>query len=221
MPKPKSTPTKSGTTSAPLPAAPRTVVADGKIALLYQLLETELGGVQVYRTALQCAINEELREEWTHYLQETERHVAIARALVSEAGLDPDAELPARVLCRHNGQALVKLMHEALAIGTPAEAQLTAAECVVAAETKDHANWELVQLLARKTEGTLGSVLTAAAEEVEEDEDHHIYHSAGWARELWVEALGLPAVLPPPEEQEDVDTAIEAAEAKESREHMV
>jgi hypothetical protein len=200
---------------------PTEAMPPGMKDLMYQLLETEMGGVQIYRMALQCAVNEDLRKEWTEYLQQTERHVAVARALLSQLGLDPDAELPARTLCRHNGQALVKLMHEALAIGTPAEAQLTAAECVVAAETKDHANWELVQLLARKTEGTLGSVLTAAAEEVEEDEDHHIYHSAGWARELWVEALGLPAVLPPPEEQEDVDTAIEAAEAKESREHMV
>jgi hypothetical protein len=189
--------------------------------LMYQLLETEMGGVQVYRTALKCAINDDLREEWTEYLQQTERHVAVARALLGKLGLDPDAELPARTLCRHNAQALVKLMLEALTIATPEAAQVTAAECVVSAETKDHANWELVKLLAKKTEGTLGAVLMAASEEVEEDEDHHIYHSAGWSRELWVDALGLPAVLPPPEEQEDVDTAIGAAEAKESREQMV
>jgi rubrerythrin len=32
--------------------------------LLYQALETELGGVQVYKTAIRCAENEELKEEW-------------------------------------------------------------------------------------------------------------------------------------------------------------
>jgi rubrerythrin len=31
--------------------------------LLYQALETEMGGVQVYSTALRCAVNEDLKEE--------------------------------------------------------------------------------------------------------------------------------------------------------------
>ena len=36
----------------------------------------------------------------------------------------------------------------------------------------------------------------------------------GWARELWIESLGMPAVLPPPEEEKKVKTAIGAARAK-------
>jgi len=32
--------------------------------LLYEALETELGGVQVYETAIRCAVNENLKEEW-------------------------------------------------------------------------------------------------------------------------------------------------------------
>lgn len=31
--------------------------------LLYQALETELGGVEIYRTALQCAQDEDLEKE--------------------------------------------------------------------------------------------------------------------------------------------------------------
>ena len=31
--------------------------------LLYQALETELGGVQVYTTAIRCAQNDDLKEE--------------------------------------------------------------------------------------------------------------------------------------------------------------
>jgi hypothetical protein len=194
--------------------------ARGMSGLLYQLLETEMGGVQIYRTALRCVLNEDLRQEFEGYLAETERHVSVARALVQTAGLDPDAEVPARIICRHNGQALVNLMLEALASGTPEEAQLTAVECVLHAETKDHANWELVGLLARKTSGPLAEALLAAYDEIEDQEDHHYYHTKGWARELWVEALGLPAVLPPPEEERDVETAAEAAKAKEDREDM-
>lgn len=191
--------------------------AHGKVALLYQLLETELGGVQVYRTALQCAINPALRTEWTKYLAETERHVVIARELLAKMGLDPDAEIPARLVVRHIGAALIDAMLEALAAGTPAEAQLTAVECVVQAETKDHLNWSLLGLLAKKTIGEAGVAMRVAHEAVEPEEDHHLYHTSGWARELWAESLGLPAVLPPPEERDDVGSMAQAAEAKETR----
>lgn len=49
-------------------------------------------------------------------------------------------------------------------------------------------------------------------------EDHHLYHTAGWARELRLKNLGLAAVLPPPEEEQNVASAIAAARAKKSRE---
>ena len=40
----------------------------------------------------------------------------------------------------------------------------------------------------------------------------------GWCRELAIEALGLPAVLPPPEEVKNVETAIGASRAEQQRE---
>ena len=40
-----------------------------------------------------------------------------------------------------------------------------------------------------------------------------------WHR--YLDALGLPAVLPPPEEEKDVKTAIGAARAKAAREEMI
>lgn len=56
---------------------------------------------------------------------------------------------------------------------------------------------------------------------MEDEEDEHLYHSTGWSRELWIDALGLPAVLPPPEEEKDVTSAMEAARAKKEREKML
>lgn len=56
-----------------------------------------------------------------------------------------------------------------------------------------------------------------AYEAVEKQEDHHLYHTKGWARELWIQQLGMPAVLPPPEERKDVQTAIGAARAENAR----
>jgi hypothetical protein len=190
-------------------------------ALMYQLLETELGGVNVYKTALRCALNDELREEWQKYLSETERHVQIAQGLLESLGLDPSADVPARAPVRVIGQSLVQAMELALKGPNPEEAQLTAAECVVEAETKDHMNWELVGVLAKKTKGEVAKLLREAFEQVEKEEDHHLYHTTGWARELWIQALGLPAVLPPPEEEKHVETAIGAARAKNAREQMV
>ncbi len=37
--------------------------------LLLQSLEHEKGGVLVYETALKCVVNDDLREEWTKYLE--------------------------------------------------------------------------------------------------------------------------------------------------------
>ena len=56
-----------------------------------------------------------------------------------------------------------------------------AAECVVDAETKDHANWELIGEVAKKSEGVQKEALKAAHDEVEDEEDEHLYHTAGCA----------------------------------------
>jgi ferritin-like metal-binding protein YciE len=189
--------------------------------LLYQALETELGGVQVYRTAIDCAVNEELKEEWEKYLSETENHVKIVKHVFEELGLDETAETPGRQVVRHKGQALIDAMKMAAAAGDEIAAQLVAAEAVVDAETKDHANWELIGRIAEKATGDMRRVLTEAYEEVEEEEDMHLYHTMGWARELWIESLGMPAVLPPPEEVKEVKTAIGASRAEQSRDEML
>ena len=189
--------------------------------LLYQALETELGGVQVYTTAIKCAINDELKEEWQEYLEQTENHVQIVHGLMQTFGLDPGTETPGRKVVRHIGESLVKAMELALSSGEPAAAQLVAAECVVSAETKDHLNWELIGEVAKKLKGEEAKALKEAHEEVEEEEDEHLYHTTGWTRELWIESLGLPAVLPPPEEEKDVKTAIGAARAKHARGSML
>ncbi len=183
---------------------------------LYQVLETELGGVEVYRMAILCAKHDELKEEWTKYLEQTEEHVEVVRGIFDAMGLDPEATTPGRQIVRDKGKALLSAMQKALK-DAPQAAQIVAAECVVDAETKDHANWELVGALAESSSGATKKVLKDAYDKVEDEEDEHLYHTKGWCRELWNEALGLDAMLPPPEEKRDVKTAIEAARAAASR----
>jgi rubrerythrin len=174
--------------------------------LLYQALETELGGVQVYRTALTCVSNEEFAEELQHYLEQTERHVEIVRSVIEAMELSPETETPGRGVVRHIGESLVKAMELALSQGPREAAELVAAECVVFAETKDHLNWELIGTLleGRALSAERKKLLKDAFSEVEEQEDEHLYHSMGWTRELWIQSLGMPAVLPPPEEEKEV-----------------
>jgi rubrerythrin len=188
--------------------------------LLYQALEVEKGGVQIYQTALRCAVNEDLKEEWEKYLEQTQNHVRILSEVFEKLDLDPETESPGRAVVRHIGESLVKAMEMALEEGEPEAAEVTAAECVVLAESKDHLDWELIGMLAGKAKGELGQALKEAYKQVEDQEDEHLYHTQGWARELWIQGLGLPAVLPPPEEEKEVKTAIGAARAKQERGRM-
>src|SRR6185436_11991926 len=142
--------------------------------LLLQSLVHERGGVLVYQTALECAVNDELREEWTEYLEQTKNHIAVLTRTCEALGLDAGEMTPGCQVVEHTGKSLVVAMKMALAAGDPAAAEL------------------------------------AACDEVEDQEDEHLYHTKGWCRELWLQSLGLPAVLPPPEETRHVATAVEA-----------
>lgn len=182
--------------------------------LLLQSLTHERGGVLVYQTALECVINKDLRKEWQGYLEQTQNHVAVLTRVCDSLGLDPGEMTPGCQVVQHTGKSLVVAMKMALAADDPPAAELVACECVVLAETKDHADWQLIGECAKAADGEVAAALQAAYDEVEDQEDEHLYHTKGWCRELWLKSLGLKAVLPPPEEQKDVKTAVEAAEAQ-------
>lgn len=189
--------------------------------LLLQALETERGGIQVYTAAIEAAVNEDLRKEWEEYLEETRTHEQVLTRVFEQLELDTEASSPGREIVAHHGRSLVEAIQLAREAGDPDAAQLVAAECVVLAETKDHQNWELIGHVAERSSGPTAKVLKQAHEAVEKDEDHHLYHTKGWCRELWIESLGFPAVLPPPEEVKNVETAIGAARAENARDSML
>lgn len=189
--------------------------------LMLNALETEVGGVSIYEAALRCAVNDDLKEEWGEYHEQTEHHKEVLRGACQKLGIDPDEETAGRKVVRHIGESLVKAMEMALSAGDKVAAELVATECVAAAETMDHHHWELIGELGTKMKGEGGKALKDAYEEVEEQEDEHLYHTKGWSRELWIEALGMPSVLPPPEEEKKVKTAIGAERAKNAREEMM
>lgn len=189
--------------------------------LLYQALETERGGIKIYEAALSCAQNEDLKGEWEEYLEQTRTHEQVLLKVFEELGLNPDTVTPGREVVAHLGDSLVTAMEMAKAHASAAAAQLVAGECVVLAETKDLQNWELIGHLAENGQGEDTGALRSAFEAVGQEEEHHLHHTKGFVRELWIESLGLPAVLPPPEEVKKVETAIGAARAENLRDDML
>jgi ferritin-like metal-binding protein YciE len=185
--------------------------------LLLQSLEHERGGVKVYTAALKCAQRPDLHAEWQEYLSQTEEHVEALTNICEVFDVDPFTTTPGTQIVKALGTSLVEAMNTALAAGDPAAAQIVAAECVVLAETKDHLDWELLGEASKSLGGDERQAVQDAYEKIEDEEDEHLYHTQGWCRELWMESLGLPAELPPPEEKQDVTTAAEAQYAKEMR----
>ena len=147
--------------------------------LVLQSLEHELGGVNVYTTALGCAVNQDLKAEWQEYLEQTKAHVSALETLCSALGLDPARETPGRRVVRHVGAALVEAMNLAASAGDPAAAELVACESVVLAETKDHADWQLLSKCAEHLDRPVAAAFKAACSTIEDQEDEHLLSYQG------------------------------------------
>ena len=185
--------------------------------LMLQALEHEMGGTKVYQTALKCVLNEDLKEEWEEYLEQTEKHVQVLHDACLQLEIDPEEQTPGRKITRDIGMSLVAAMEAALGTGNKEMAECVAAEMVTHAEMTDHFNWQLIGEVAAKMTGAQGKALKEAYQEVEDEEDEHYYHSKGWLRELSLRSLGLKAQLPPPEEEKDVKSAMGQARAEQER----
>ena len=106
-------------------------------------------------------------------MSQTREHVQILERVFQKFEIDPEQESPGREIVRDLGASLVAAMEKAEAAGNPAAAQLVACECVVLAETKDHADWELLSKCAQQLKGSQKAALEEACDVVEEEEDEH------------------------------------------------
>lgn len=168
--------------------------------LILQSLEHEHCGVAIYEAAIACAANADLKAEWQSYLDQTEGHVAALEKICAALDINSAERTEGRKVVRFVGESLVKAMAIAKATGDAETAELAAADCVVMAETKDRANWELISRVAVEASGKTAKILQEACDQCEEQEDEHLFHSLGWSRELWLQSLGMAAILPPPGE---------------------
>lgn len=182
--------------------------------LVLQSLEHARGRVSVYKTAIRCAAASELRDEWTRYLEESEKHVEALANACAALQLDSAETSPRRELLQGLSLSLVEAMTKAMMRLSKEEAQLVACECVILAETKGHLDWELLGKAAKELPGAAASSLREAHAGIAEQEDEHLYRTQGWWRELWIGALDLAAVVPPPEGRKQARSAMPAAQAQ-------
>ena len=96
--------------------------------LLLQALETERGGIQIYTAALKAAVNDDLKKEWSEYLEETRTHEQVLTRVFEQLELDTEAASPGREVVAHLGASLVKAIEMAIKHDTPEAAQLVAQE---------------------------------------------------------------------------------------------
>jgi hypothetical protein len=147
--------------------------------LVCQAFETEKGGIEVFRTALRCAVDPELREKWQEYLEQAQKHKRILLKVFERFDLDPNAGPPGRSVLQDTADLLVAAMETVLEIGKPEEAQIVAAECVMETRTKSHLNWDMIGEAGKSIKGKPGEVLREAHELMEEEKDRRFYHTVG------------------------------------------
>jgi hypothetical protein len=159
--------------------------------LLLQALEAERGGQRVYEAALLSARDPALRSLWERYRKETERHERTMLELCAALGLDPRDESPGRTVARLLSDGLLVAIERAADTAPPEVAQVTAAECVLLAETKDYLHWELIGRCAQHADGDVRRALQSAYGDVEPEAREHLRRTEAWTRQLWLDSLEL------------------------------
>jgi rubrerythrin len=156
--------------------------------VLSEFLAVEMGGQKLYEKALGLVSDSEVRTKFREFHRQTLKHQKILTDVIHRLGGNPRAQSPTAKVATEKAQALLRSMDRNGL--SKDQAELNAIENIVLAETKDHADWELIGKIARQaTEDRLREVLGAAAGEVEQEEDEHLNWTRKKLGELQLEAL--------------------------------
>lgn len=145
---------------------------------LSEFLAVEKGGLKLYERALQVVIDPEVSRKFREFREQTRKHETILIRVMSALGMDPDYVSPGARMAAQKAAALLNTMTEANGLASQAS-EINAIENIVLAETKDHADWELLGKIARQSDDEkIREVLKPAVAEVEPQEDEHL----SWAK---------------------------------------
>jgi rubrerythrin len=156
--------------------------------LLSEFLAVEQGGEQLYEKALEQVFDSEVKTKFREFLKQTMTHQKVLTEIITKLGGDPRSQSRTAKIAAQKAEGLLRTM------GDPGlsrdQNQLNAMENIVLAETKDHADWELLGKIARQTtDNRLREVLAPAAKNVEQEEDEHLNWTRKKLGELQMAAL--------------------------------
>jgi rubrerythrin len=156
---------------------------------LSEFLTVERGGVKLYEAALKLVHNREVKEKYQEFLRQTRRHEEILTDIVEKLGGKPSYKSAGAKIAEEKAEALLKTMTETKGMSAQ-DAEINAIENIVIAETKDHADWELLGHIAHRSEDShLSQLLKPAVSEVESQEDEHLSFSKKKMGELALKGL--------------------------------
>ena len=145
---------------------------------LSEFLMVEQGGLELYRTALSRATSSEIKERYQEFAEETSRHRTILIRLIEKLGGDPSYVSPTARLAQLKACSLLETAVRADGLSQE-EVEANDLENVLLAETKDHANWHLLEQLSQQVDDQqVKTAIEEAVQEVEPQEDAHLE----WAR---------------------------------------
>ncbi len=141
---------------------------------LSEFLAVERGGLKLYEEALRIVKDREVSKKFHEFREETRNHETILLRVLKQLGMDPEFESPGAKMAKKKAHGLLETMTSS--DGLPAKAaEINAIENIVLAETKDHADWEMLGKIARQSDDErIREVLKPAVAEVEPQEDEHL-----------------------------------------------
>src|SRR3954451_6126589 len=147
--------------------------------LLSAMLTHERCGVHLYRSVAGRTTEAEAKQKYEEFGRQTLRHVEILEQVIASAGGNPNyVSFQARAVEGTNS----KILESTFALGGSIDVvtqEMAMLDAVFLAETIDHANWTTLGALAKQLpDGDLRAALTAAVDEVEQQEDEHL----SWAK---------------------------------------
>jgi rubrerythrin len=144
---------------------------------LSEFLAVEKGGLKLYDQALQMVSDHDVRKKFSEFRDQTRKHETLLTRVIQKLGMDPSYISQGAKVATEKAEGLLKTMRDGLPVQS---AEINAVENIVLAETKDHADWELLGKIARQTnDSQIRDALKDAVSEVEPEEDEHL----NWTRE--------------------------------------
>jgi rubrerythrin len=147
---------------------------------LSEFLMVEQGGLQLYRVALSRAQHAELKKRYREFEAQTAKHREVLVRLIEQVGGDPNYVSPTACLAQVKATKLLEavMISDTLA---PAEIDANDLENIFLAESKDHADWQLLKQIGEACDDKqMKQAIMQAVEEVEHEEDEHLQ----WAQQM-------------------------------------